>query len=138
MPDTFSITRRIAFAETDMAGIVHFSNFFRMMEDVEHAFFRSLGLSVSMQHDDKHIGWPRVSAKCDYSGPVRFEDELELRLRIVRVGEKSLTYEVEFLDHDKPVALGTVTIVCCELLPGGNVKSIRIPPFIREKLVPPT
>lgn len=138
MPDTFSITRRVAFVETDMAGIVHFSNFFRMMEDVEHAFFRSVGLSVSMQHDDKHIGWPRVSAKCDYSGPVRFEDELELRLRVVKVGEKSLTYEVEFLNLGKKVALGTVTVVCCELLPGGNVKSIRIPQFIREKLRPAT
>jgi YbgC/YbaW family acyl-CoA thioester hydrolase len=92
MPNSFSITRRVAFAETDMAGIMHFANYFRMMEDVEHAFFRSLGLSVSMQHDQKHIGWPRVSAKCDFSGPVRFEDELELRLRVVRVGSKSFTY----------------------------------------------
>jgi len=29
-----------------MAGVVHFSNYFRWMEIVEHAFFRSLGLSV--------------------------------------------------------------------------------------------
>ena len=32
--------------DTDMAGIVHFSNFFRYMERVEHAFFRSLGFSI--------------------------------------------------------------------------------------------
>ena len=43
MPYEFKLTRRIEFAETDMAGIVHFSNFFRMMEATEHAFFRSLG-----------------------------------------------------------------------------------------------
>ena len=35
--------RRVEFAETDMAGQVHFSNFFRYMEAAEHAFFRSLG-----------------------------------------------------------------------------------------------
>jgi acyl-CoA thioester hydrolase len=28
----FKLTRRVEFAETDMAGIVHFSNFFRYME----------------------------------------------------------------------------------------------------------
>jgi len=137
MPNTFSITRRIAFAETDMAGIVHFSVFFRMMEDVEHAFFRSLGLSVSMQHDDKHIGWPRVSAKCDYTGPAKFEDELELQFRITRLGGKSLTYEVKFLNAGKEIALGTVTSVCCEVRPSGEIVSIAIPKFIRDKLAAP-
>ena len=40
MPSEFKHTRRIEFAETDMAGIVHFANFFRMMETTEHEFFR--------------------------------------------------------------------------------------------------
>jgi len=38
----FKLVRRVEFNETDAAGIVHFSNFFRYMESVEHAFFRSL------------------------------------------------------------------------------------------------
>ena len=119
-----------------MAGIAHFSNFFRMMEEVEHAFFRSVGLSVSMQHDGMHIGWPRVSTGCEFFGPVRFEDELELRLRVVRVGGKSLSYEVDFLLGGKAVALGKTTSVCCELRPDGGMKSIPIPPSVREKLDP--
>ena len=43
----FQITRRVEFSETDLAGIMHFSNFFRFMESAEHAFFRSLGFSVA-------------------------------------------------------------------------------------------
>ncbi len=46
MPYEFKLTRRVEFAETDMAGIVHFANFFRMMESTEHAFFRSLGFTI--------------------------------------------------------------------------------------------
>ena len=46
MAAEFSISRRVQFAETDMAGVVHFSNYFRWMEEVEHAFFRAVGLSV--------------------------------------------------------------------------------------------
>ena len=38
--------RTVEFSETDMAGIVHYSNFFRYMESAEHAFFRALGFSV--------------------------------------------------------------------------------------------
>jgi YbgC/YbaW family acyl-CoA thioester hydrolase len=42
---------RVEFTDTDMAGIVHFSSFFRYMEVTEHAFFRSLGFSIVMQHE---------------------------------------------------------------------------------------
>ena len=48
MPYEFKLTRRVEFAETDMAGIVHFANFFRMMEAAEHAFFRSVGFSITV------------------------------------------------------------------------------------------
>ena len=129
----FSIRRRVQFAETDMAGIAHFSNYFRWMEEVEHAFFRSLGMSVVMRHGDGDITWPRVSVGCDYSGPVRFEDELELRLRVAKVGEKSLTFEVTVMKGDQRVALGKATSVCCTLA-GGTMRSIPIPPEIRAKL----
>ncbi len=125
-----------SFRETDLAGIVHFSNYFRFMEEVEHAFFRSVGMSVVMQHDGMHIGWPRVSANCDYFGPVRFEDELELRLRLTRVGEKSLNYEVDFLLADRRVALGKITSVCCQL-ENGAMRSIAIPKQLRDNLGSP-
>ena len=46
MPYEFKTIRRVEFSETDMAGIMHYSNYFRFMETAEHAFFRSLGLSI--------------------------------------------------------------------------------------------
>jgi acyl-CoA thioester hydrolase len=136
MPTEFTTTRRVQFAETDMAGIVHFSQFFRYMEECEHAFFRSLGLSVSMQHDGRHLGWPRVAASCEYAGPVRFEDEVELKLRVAKVGDKSFTYEVEFLLAGRRVALGKTTSVCC-VLADGKMNAIPIPADIRAKFTSP-
>ena len=133
MPTEFSLTRRIQFSETDMAGIVHFSNFYKMMEEVEHAFFRSVGLSVSMQHDGMHVGWPRVSASCEFYGPVRFEDEVELKLRVTKLGEKSMSYEVDYHVAGKQVALGKTTSVCC-VFEAGKMRSIAIPDEIRKKL----
>ena len=137
MPSEFSILRRVQFAETDMAGIVHFANYFRYMEEVEHAFFRSVGLSVSMQHDGMHIGWPRVSTACEYSGPIRFEDEIELKLQVIKVGEKSFNYEVGFFVAGQRRALGKLTSVCCTLAAGGQMRAIAIPRALREKLAPP-
>jgi len=48
MPYEFKHTRRVEFAETDMAGIVHFSNFFRMMESTEHAYSHIKRLSPNL------------------------------------------------------------------------------------------
>ena len=132
----FSIRRRVQFAETDMAGIVHFANYFRWMEEVEHAFFRSLGLSVAMTlPDGVRLGWPRVNVGCEYYGPLRFEDEVELRLRVTKVGGKSFSYEVDYLLDGKPVALGRTTSVCCAHTPAG-LKAVTIPDPIRQKLAP--
>ena len=77
-----------------------------------------------------------MSAGCEYFGPVKFEDDVELSLRVTRVGEKSFNYEVDFLLAGRRVALGKVTSVCCSLEPG-SMRSIPIPPALREKLTGP-
>ena len=76
----FRQTRRVQFAETDLAGIVHFSNFYRYMEEAEHAFYRSLGFSVHDMPRDapgSKVGWPRVHASADFRNPLRFEEEFD-------------------------------------------------------------
>src|SRR3990172_4318164 len=110
--------RRVQFAETDMAGVLHFSNYFRYMEEIEHAFWRSVGLTVYLRDGDPRLSWPRVSAACEYFAPLQFEDELELALRVTKLGEKSIHYEVEFRRRGERCAVGKVTAVCCATQPG--------------------
>ncbi len=112
---------------------MHFSNYFRWMEEVEHAFFRSLGLSVTMRHEGADVGWPRVSASCEYLAAAHFEDEVELRLRVMEVGRSSLNYEVEFVCREKRLGVGRIISVCC-LMQQGAIKSMDIPADWRAKL----
>jgi len=91
-----TITRRVEFSETDMAGIVHFSQFFRYMEAAEHDLFRSLGHSIVTDIDGVHFGWPRVRAECDYTAPLRFEDEVEVRVLIREMRPKAILLDFEF------------------------------------------
>lgn len=133
MPDEFSLTHIVQFSETDMAGVVHFANYFRWMEMVEHAFFRSLGLSVMMTHEAVDIGWPRIACSCEYHGPARFEDEITLKLRVTKVGGKSLSYEVDFLKGEALLAKGKLTSVCVALQ-ADTFKAIAIPESVRGKL----
>lgn len=133
MPAEFTMRRRVQFAETDMAGVLHFSNYFRYMEEIEHAFWRSLDLTVYLRDSDPHLSWPRVATGCEYFAPLRFEDEVDLTLRVTRLGEKSLNYDVEFSRNGTRCAKGRIAAVCCVTEPG-SFAPIAIPAEIRGKL----
>jgi acyl-CoA thioester hydrolase len=132
----FRITRRVEFSETDMAGIVHFANFFRYMESAEHAFFRSLGHSVVLKDFDPPLGLPRVHASCDYLQPLKFEDEFEVQLLVAEKRSKTLTYVFRFLKLTAPkpveVARGRVTVVCVRQAPDGTMKAADLPASVAD------
>ena len=88
----FCVTRRVAFAETDVAGLVHFSNFFRYFEDAEHALWRKAELSIHPENSP--IGWPRVSAACEFHRPLRFEQEFEIGVRIAEITRRTIAQSV--------------------------------------------
>jgi YbgC/YbaW family acyl-CoA thioester hydrolase len=131
---SFRATRRVEFGETDMAGIVHFSNFFRYMEAAETEFLRSRGLSVAWQTGGQRVGFPRVSASCDYLKPARFEDLLTVVVTVERIGTKSVTYAFDFLRGEELLARGKISAVCCRVDGDHGMVSIEIPPDIRARL----
>jgi YbgC/YbaW family acyl-CoA thioester hydrolase len=130
----FRTTRRVEFADTDMAGIVHFANFFRYMEAAEVEFLRSRGITVTMDWEGQRIGLPRVSAACDFLRPAFFEDVLDITVRLRKVGRKSVSYEFEFSKDGKAVARGHVSAVCCRIRGDHRLEAIEIPPSFRERL----
>ena len=138
MPTPFNTSRRVEFSDTDMAGIAHFTSYFRFMESAEHDFLRSRGLSVVMAEEgrsDTHISWPRVAASCDYQAAAKFGDELSIEVVVERVGEKSVAYQYLIGCQGRPLAVGRMTSVCCRIAPGRRPESIVIPPDIRAKLL---
>jgi YbgC/YbaW family acyl-CoA thioester hydrolase len=145
MSETFIFRKRVEFSETDAAGIVHFSNYFRYMEMAEHAFFRALGFSIHPK--DKSYGFPRVHAGCDFSGALKFEDEIIITLAIVEMKRKSLVFDFTIDRVRQPddtadnapetVAKGRFVTVCVRLdVDNGRMISQPIPPEISQKLTP--
>ena len=135
MPHAFVLRRRVHFYETDAAGIVHFSTFFRYMEEAEHALWRENGLSIfpaALTH-----GWPRVAASFDYKRPLRFEDEFEVHLRVEQVTTRSLRYACRVECRGEVVADGGMTIVCVERAADDTMRAVPIPEPIASLFRPP-
>ncbi len=115
----FRTKARVEFADTDMAGIAHFAQFFVWMEIAEHEFLRSRGLSVFFEKDGQKYGIPRVSASCDYRKPLRYQDEFEIEVRLAKLGSSSLQYELTFEKGGEVHARGTLSACLCRLIDGG-------------------
>jgi YbgC/YbaW family acyl-CoA thioester hydrolase len=137
VPYEHVIVKEVAWSDTDMAGIMHFSNFFRFMEAAEHSFFRSLGFSIHTTQPER-VGWPRVHADCDFRYPLRFEDSVEVRLLVREKRPKSIVYTFIFrkLNGETPreVARGTLAVACVTRDEAGNLKGVPIPAAIAEKI----
>jgi len=134
MAEPYRTTRRVEFVDTDMAGIVHFSNFFRWMESAEVEFLRSRGLSVKLPYEGQALGFPRVSASCDYVKPARFQDVLDIAVRVEKVGRKSVTYGFEFSLEGTLISRGRVSSVCCRVGADQQIESVEIPQALRAVL----
>src|SRR5687768_17606407 len=139
-PFHFRYQRLVEFADTDLAGIMHFSNFFRFVECAEHAFFRSLGFRVHTANGSAHQGWPRLEVSCKYLKPARFEQTLEVCLRIEELRTSSLRYAFSIFANEPARALlatGSCSIIHLDLeTTPPEIRKAPIPAGLRGKLEP--
>ena len=124
MPSEYRLKRRVQFYETDMAGIVHFSWFFRYMEEAEHAMWREAGLSIV---GESGVGWPRIEATCEFHRPLKFEDEFEVHLRIIGKDARTIRYEGIISREGTRIATGRIAVKCVSRRPGETMRSMDIP-----------
>ena len=109
MKNGFVMQRRAEFMDTDMAGIVHFTAYFRYMETAEHELFRTLGLAAATQDDEHRLGWPRVSCGFDFKETLRFQDAFEVRLGVTNLSKRSITFAAEIVRDGIILARGHST-----------------------------
>jgi acyl-CoA thioester hydrolase len=128
----FKYRRRVEFAETDMAGIVHFAMFFRYMEEAEHALWRAAGLTIASPAET--IGWPRVSAAFDYRAPLHFQDEFEVLVEIAGVSRRTIDYAFTVTREARTIGRGSITTASVSKSPGEPMKSVALPPDVVARL----
>ena len=132
MPNEYRLRRRVQFYETDAAGIVHFSCFYRYMEEAEHALWRAAGLSINPPN--AVVGFPRVAASFDFHRPLSFEDEFDIHIRIADFGERSIRYETIITKDGANIATGSLTIACVKKNNDATLTSTTIPADIVSRL----
>jgi YbgC/YbaW family acyl-CoA thioester hydrolase len=96
---------RVAWVDTDAGGRIHFTAAFRWAELAETGLMRRLGLL------DEWGSYPRRHVEADYLEVLVFEDEVEVRLRVERVGSTSITYAWTIAKDGEVCVEGRHTVV---------------------------
>jgi len=143
MPHEITVRRKIEFGETDMAGIVHFTNYFRYVEVAEAALFEATGHSLIRSHEDYHEGWPRVRASSQFQAPLYFGDQIEILLRVTALKIKAIEYQFKIYrliprEESLLAAKGKMTTVYAHFhKQSGRMESRPIPKSLADRIHPP-
>jgi len=85
----FSVRTRVAFSDTDAQGVVYYGRYNPYFDLARAEWLRSLGLL----HRDTFGEFVMRANDVEYFAPARFDDELEIRVRVAKIGRTSMTFE---------------------------------------------
>lgn len=100
------VRRRVEWADTDASGKYHNTVAFKLAEQAETRLLTALDLA-----DEIYGRLPRVHMSLDMTEPLRFNDEVEVELRVEELGRTSLTYGFEVRKEGRAVATGRMVAV---------------------------
>jgi acyl-CoA thioester hydrolase len=123
---------RVRYGECDPQGIVFNANYVAYFDVVLTELWRAAFGSYSAMTDrgiDMVVG--EVNAR--FHGSARFDDELELRLSVARLGTTAMTCEIDVVRDDDVLVAGTIRHVFVDV---ETWRKTAIPDDVRVALEP--
>jgi len=90
-PYKFSAFARVGFSDTDAQGIVYYGRYLPYFDTARVEYERHLGL---LRREAVGKDFVMRSSTVVYEAPARFDDLLEVFVRIKRIGSTSICYEL--------------------------------------------
>jgi len=125
---------KIRFGDIDRAGIVYYPRFLHYFHVALEEFFADrLGIEYHTFIDTHRIGLPTVHLETDFSRPFSYGDDIEVEVKILKVGRSSLTfgYRVFKTGESEPRIVGHNVTVCINM---DSFEKIDIPGWFRPIL----
>jgi acyl-CoA thioester hydrolase len=92
-PFKFSARTRVGFSDTDAQGIVYYGRYRPYFDLARVEYHRMLGL-LGMDIGEPGVEFVMRACTIDYLAPAMFDDEIEVFVRVKRIGRTSATYEL--------------------------------------------
>ena len=129
-PFKYSALTRVGFSDTDAQGIVYYGRYLPYFDLARVEYHRHLGMLEAAAGEEQFV--MRASI-VEYFAPARFDDLIEIFIRLSRIGRTSATYECAAYRTEDDVLMVTVaqTLVLVDL---EERRARPIPAWYREKI----
>ena len=129
-PFAFSARTRVGFSDTDAQGIVYYGRYNPYFDVARVEYLRALGLLHAQRSGD----FVMRANDVEYFAPAVFDDEIEVFVRVARVGTTSVTYAFAAYREPDDVLMVTAhqTLVYVDL---AERKACPVPDDFREKVL---
>jgi acyl-CoA thioester hydrolase len=100
-PFRYAAFTRVAFSDTDAQGVVYYGRYMPYFDLARTEYHRHLG-AISLRGE-----FAMRASHVEYHAPARFDDLLEVFVRVERIGTTSITYDHAAFRHDDDVLMAT-------------------------------
>ena len=131
-PFRYAACTRVAFSDTDAQGVVYYGRYLPYFDFARTEYHRNLGRIDG----EARAEFVMRASNVEYHAPARFDDLLEVFVRVVRIGRTSMTYDyaayrLDSDDNDTLVVTATQTVV---LIDRDDRRPLPVPDAFRSEL----
>ena len=129
-PFKYSSLTRVGFSDTDAQGIVYYGRYLPYFDQARVEYARHLGMLATGPEEFEFV--MRANA-IEYLAPARFDDLLEVFIRVSRIGRTSATYECAAyrVDDDALMVTAQQTLVLVDF---DERKACPVPQWFRDRI----
>lgn len=110
----FRFPVRVYYEDTDAGGVVYYANYLKFMERARTEWLRSLGFEQDELMRDPGVVFAVRSCSLEFLKPARFNDRLDVSVRVAKSGRASLIVEQQIVRDSETLCEGTVRIACLD------------------------
>jgi acyl-CoA thioester hydrolase len=130
-PFNYAALARVAFSDTDAQGVVYYGRYMPYFDLARNEYHRHLG-RVRLGNVD----FAMRAISVEYVAPARFDDLLEIFVRVERIGTTSITYDhaayrIDDGGSDTLMVTAKTTAVCISL---DERRAVPVPQEIRDRV----
>lgn len=106
---------RVYYEDTDSGSVVYYANYLKFMERARTEWLRKYGFEQDELINHYNVIFAVRSVNADYMSPARFNDELVVETRLVKLGKASITVEQIIKRNDEETVLCQASIKIASL-----------------------
>jgi acyl-CoA thioester hydrolase len=129
-PFKYSSLTRVGFSDTDAQGIVYYGRYLPYFDQARVEYARHLDMLATGPEEHEFV---MRASTIEYHAPARFDDLVEVFIRVARIGRTSVTYECAAyrVDDDVLMVTASQTLVLVDL---EERKACEVPEWFRERI----